>query len=87
MNTNMFDNRQVQPDMEELAANMEDNENDKESTKEEVKLGRLQFKIDYDFNQANVSAHTYTVLYYYYYNYNNSSILYVINKFSCELYF
>ncbi|CAG2161129.1 unnamed protein product [Oppiella nova] len=44
----------VQPDMEELAANMEDNENDKESNKEEVKLGRLQFKIDYDFNQANV---------------------------------
>ncbi|CAG2117353.1 unnamed protein product, partial [Medioppia subpectinata] len=35
---------------------MEENENDKESTKEEVKLGRLQFKIDYDFNQANLAV-------------------------------
>lgn len=42
--------------MEELANNMEENENDKESTKSEVKLGRLQFKIDYDFNQSNVSS-------------------------------
>ena len=41
--------------MEELANNMEENEKDNESAKEEVKLGRLQFKIDYDFNQANVS--------------------------------
>jgi hypothetical protein len=40
--------------MEELTNNMEENEADKESAKE-VKLGRLQFKIDYDFNQANVS--------------------------------
>ena len=42
--------------MEELANNMEENEKDNESAKEEVKLGRLQFKIDYDFNQANVSC-------------------------------
>ena len=42
--------------MEELANNMEENEKDNESAKEEVKLGRLQFKIDYDFNQANVSS-------------------------------
>jgi len=46
----------VQPDMEELANNMEENEADKESNKEEVKLGRLQFKIDYDFNQANLAV-------------------------------
>jgi synaptotagmin-1 len=45
----------VQPDMEELTNNMEENEADKESAKE-VKLGRLQFKIDYDFNQANLAV-------------------------------
>jgi len=47
----------VQPDMEELADNMEQNEEaDKESTKSEVKLGRLQYKIDYDFNTNNLSV-------------------------------
>ncbi|XP_054160441.1 synaptotagmin 1-like isoform X2 [Oppia nitens] len=45
----------VQPDMEELATNMEENENEKE-VKEEIKLGRLQFKIDYDFNQATLAV-------------------------------
>ena len=46
----------VQPDMEELTKDMEQNEAGKEAeAKEEVKLGRLQFKIDYDFNQSNVS--------------------------------
>lgn len=45
----------VQPDMEELTKDMEQNEAGKEDTKEEVKLGRLQFKIDYDFNQSQVS--------------------------------
>lgn len=44
----------VQPDMEELTKDMEQNEAGKEETKEEVKLGRLQFKIDYDFNQSQV---------------------------------
>lgn len=45
----------VQPDMEELTKDMEQNEAGKEDPKEEVKLGRLQFKIDYDFNQSTVS--------------------------------
>lgn len=45
----------VQPDMEELTKDMEQNEAGKEEAKEEVKLGRLQFKIDYDFNQSTVS--------------------------------
>lgn len=45
----------VQPDMEELTHNMEEND-EKESTKEEVKLGRLQFKIDYDFNNATLAV-------------------------------
>src|SRR5699024_5194968 len=44
----------VQPEMEELTKDMEQNEAGKEDPKEEVKLGRLQFKIDYDFNQSNV---------------------------------
>ena len=34
---------------------MEEQAEDRESTKSDVKLGRLQFRIDYDFNQSNVS--------------------------------
>lgn len=47
----------VQPEMEELADNMEQNEEmDKDSVKSEQKLGRLQFKIDYDFNTNNLAV-------------------------------
>lgn len=35
---------------------MEDNEGEKESEKSEEKLGRLQYKLDYDFNSNNVSV-------------------------------
>ena len=48
---------QVQPDLEELEVNMEDNE-DAESTKSEVKLGKLQFSLDYDFQKGEVSLIT-----------------------------
>ena len=44
---------QVQPDLDELPVNMEDNE-DAESTKSEVKLGKLQFSLDYDFQKGEV---------------------------------
>ncbi|KAG1704451.1 Synaptotagmin 1 [Nymphon striatum] len=47
----------VQPDMEELNDNMEENPDDHESAKSEVKLGRLQFKLDYEFNATNVSRY------------------------------
>ncbi|KAI1298742.1 Synaptotagmin 1 [Halotydeus destructor] len=46
----------VQPDMEGLAANMEEQADDGESTKSDIKLGRLQYKIDYDFNLSNLSV-------------------------------
>ncbi|XP_022255062.1 synaptotagmin-1-like isoform X2 [Limulus polyphemus] len=46
----------VQPDMEELQDNMEDNEGEEESAKSEVKLGRLQYKLDYDFNTSNLAV-------------------------------
>lgn len=36
---------------------MEEQAEDRESTKSDVKLGRLQFRIDYDFNQSNVRIH------------------------------
>ncbi|XP_064617520.1 synaptotagmin-1-like isoform X2 [Liolophura sinensis] len=45
----------VQPDLEELNVNMEDNE-DAESTKSEVKLGKLQFSLDYDFQKGELSV-------------------------------
>ncbi|XP_076311214.1 synaptotagmin-1-like isoform X2 [Tachypleus tridentatus] len=47
----------VQPDMEELQTNMEVNEGqDEESAKSEIKLGRLQYKLDYDFNTNNLAV-------------------------------
>ncbi|KAK7108304.1 synaptotagmin-1 isoform X2 [Littorina saxatilis] len=45
----------VQPDLDELPVNMEDNE-DAESTKSEVKLGKLQFSLDYDFQKGELSV-------------------------------
>jgi len=45
-------NLQVQPDLEELTTNMEDNEG--AETKEEVNLGKLQFSMDYDFQKSEV---------------------------------
>ena len=59
---------QVQPDMEELDANMEDNEGAEEE-KEEVNLGKLQFSLDYDFQKNEVKIdsimeewHNFTIL-------------------------
>lgn len=49
----------VQPESEGLASNMEINEEagDKDdASKEEDKLGRLQFKLDYDFNSTTLSV-------------------------------
>lgn len=45
----------VQPDLDELEVNMEDNE-DAESTKSEVKLGKLQFSLDYDFQKGELTV-------------------------------
>ncbi|XP_055929504.1 synaptotagmin-1-like [Argiope bruennichi] len=46
----------VQPDMEDLRDNMECNDLDQESAKSEMKLGRLQYKLDYDFNTNNLAV-------------------------------
>lgn len=46
---------EVQPDMEELDANMEDNEGAEEE-KEEVNLGKLQFSLDYDFQKNELTV-------------------------------
>lgn len=56
MNKHKYILYQVQPDEDDLQDNMEDNEGEKESEKSEEKLGRLQFKLDYDFNSNNVST-------------------------------
>ncbi|XP_060597970.1 synaptotagmin-1-like isoform X1 [Ruditapes philippinarum] len=45
----------VQPDLDELEVNMEDNE-DAESTKSEVKLGKLQFSVDFDFQKGELAV-------------------------------
>ena len=42
--------------MDELEVNME--EDDDESSKSEVKLGKLQFSLDYDFQKGEVRVQT-----------------------------
>ncbi|KFM78196.1 Synaptotagmin 1, partial [Stegodyphus mimosarum] len=46
----------VQPDMEDLQDNMEVNDGDQDSAKSDLKLGRLQYKLDYDFNTSNLAV-------------------------------
>jgi len=46
----------VQPDMEELTENAEDGADEAESKQSEVKLGRLQYKLEYDFNSNSLSV-------------------------------
>ncbi|KAG9510156.1 Synaptotagmin 1 [Fragariocoptes setiger] len=47
----------IQPDGECLADNMEENEEgDKDDKRDEDKLGKLQFRIDYDFNNTNLAV-------------------------------
>ena len=46
----------VQPDLEDLQNNMEVNDVDQDSAKSETKLGRLQYKLDYDFNTNNLAV-------------------------------
>lgn len=45
----------VQPDLDELEVNMEDNE-DAESQKSVEKLGKLQFSLDYDFQKGELTV-------------------------------
>nr|CAD7400633.1 unnamed protein product [Timema cristinae] len=45
----------VQPDMEELTENQEEAD-EAESKQSEIKLGRLQYKLEYDFNSNSLSV-------------------------------
>ncbi|XP_065342254.1 synaptotagmin 1 isoform X2 [Cloeon dipterum] len=44
------------PDMEELTENAEDGADEGESKQSEVKLGRLQYKLEFDFNTNSLSV-------------------------------
>ena len=45
----------VQPDLESLEGNMEGDEEEEEKVEEEQEnLGRLHFKLEYDFNKSEV---------------------------------
>ncbi|XP_046388526.1 synaptotagmin 1 isoform X2 [Ischnura elegans] len=46
----------VQPDMEELTENAEDQADEAESKQSEVKLGKLQYKLEYDFNSNSLAV-------------------------------
>ncbi|CAJ0606377.1 unnamed protein product [Cylicocyclus nassatus] len=46
----------MQQDMEELEKNMEENEKAQAEEKEEIKLGRIQYKLDYDFQQGQLTV-------------------------------
>jgi hypothetical protein len=47
-------NAQVQPDVEELTPNMEDNEDADSKKSEAPNLGKLEYSIDYDFQKQEV---------------------------------
>lgn len=44
----------VQPDLESLDGNMEEAEGEEKEESEQEQLGRLHFKLDYDFNKSEV---------------------------------
>ncbi|XP_049789233.1 synaptotagmin 1 isoform X4 [Schistocerca nitens] len=46
----------VQPDLEELTENAEEGGDEAESKQSEVKLGRLQYKLEYDFNSNSLAV-------------------------------
>ncbi|XP_033101575.1 synaptotagmin-1-like isoform X2 [Anneissia japonica] len=45
-----------QPDVDELDTGMEEGEGDTDSVKSEVKLGKLQYSLDYDFQEGKLSV-------------------------------
>lgn len=49
-----FATNKLQPDMDALGDNMEQNEKEQAEEKEVVFLGRIQYKLDYDFQQGQV---------------------------------
>uniref|UniRef100_A0A1B6DYI1 C2 domain-containing protein n=1 Tax=Clastoptera arizonana TaxID=38151 RepID=A0A1B6DYI1_9HEMI len=52
----IVDLKSVQPDMDELTENAEDIAEEGDSKKEEVKLGKLQYKLEYDFNSNSLAV-------------------------------
>jgi hypothetical protein len=46
----------LQTDLDNLEDNMEQNEKEQAEEKEEVNLGRIQYKLDYDFQQGQLSV-------------------------------
>ena len=53
-----FNKESVQPDLESLEGNMEDVEGEEKEEEEQENLGRLHFKLNYDFNKSEVSIFT-----------------------------
>lgn len=51
-----FAANKLQPDLDALGDNMEQNEKEQAEEKEVVFLGRIQYKLDYDFQQGQVSV-------------------------------
>lgn len=47
-------NNKMQADLDALGENMEQNEKEQAEEKEIVNLGRIQYKLDYDFQQGQV---------------------------------
>lgn len=57
-----IDRSQVQPDVEELTPNMEDNEDADSKKSEAPNLGKLEYSIDYDFQKQEVDCLCFTNL-------------------------
>ncbi|KAI6194503.1 Synaptotagmin 1 [Aphelenchoides besseyi] len=54
--TDFMTANKLQPDLDALQENMEQNEKEQAEEKEEVNLGRIQYKLDYDFQQGQLSV-------------------------------
>ncbi|KAH7718193.1 CRE-SNT-1 protein [Aphelenchoides avenae] len=56
MDTDFGFTNKLQTDLENLEDNMEQNEKEQAEEKEEVNLGRIQYKLDYDFQQGQLAV-------------------------------
>ncbi|CAD5213210.1 unnamed protein product [Bursaphelenchus okinawaensis] len=52
----LFDTNKLATDLEGLQEHMEENEKEQAEEKEEINLGRIQYKLDYDFQQGQLAV-------------------------------
>ena len=56
---------QIQPDVEELTPNMEDNEDAESKKSEAPNLGKLEYSLDYDFQKQEVYTNSFVIVFFF----------------------